>query len=156
MDPNSQNQRWSKWWFRLGHRGAGFSKLVTIAEIESNFRRFLAKLFRSTVGAMGFERKGGRLTVWVLIEGEHITPHDPTYRKYIRDTATAFFVAGFGPNTVVAVTAKLMAGSAQDGKPSEQMLILPTINFRELLTAENPETEHGPVRIIRTSREVSL
>jgi hypothetical protein len=43
-----------------------------------------------------------------------------------------FFESGLGQGTTVRMKVKLMAGSRQDGTPSEQLLIMPHINLLEI------------------------
>ena len=124
MNPNSANQLWSKWTFTVRHKGLGVSKLVTRAEVESNFAKFARKIFGSA-GVIDIKVKRGRLIVEILVESLSVTPHDPRYRDFVNTQASAFFVAGFGPETRVRTESKIMAGSKQDGTPAEQMLILP-------------------------------
>lgn len=94
-------------------------------EIKTNSARFLTKLLGTTTGQMGVEVERGTLIIRVRAEGPPV--HDSEYVKYIREQSTAFFVSGFGPSTQVDVQAKLEAGSREDGRPSDQLLIMPSI-----------------------------
>lgn len=126
MNPNGQNQRWSRWTFTITKSGTGISGR-TRKEIVLNVNNFLKKLF-GTAGAFQLISEHGKLVIEVLVEDLDITPQDPFYVNYIDGMAKAFFVAGFGADTEVITEAKLVAGSAQTGAPAEQLLILPTIH----------------------------
>lgn len=126
MNPNGQNQWWSLWKFRVEHKGLGTSKPVTREELKTNLGRFARKMFGSA-GTMAFDVLRGKLEIKILVENAQGVAHDPAYCDYVRTQWTAFLVAGFGPSTVVTMESKLMSGSRQDGTPSDQMVVLPSL-----------------------------
>ena len=131
MNPNGQNQLWSKWTTKIQFRGKGFSMATTKDVLVSNYRKFARKLFGSSAGAFEFKtvrENGGQYLVFVLrIEDLDITPQDPAYVSWISEQSEFFFKHAFGPGVVVTVTGEIMAGSRQDGSPSDQWIILPSI-----------------------------
>jgi len=123
VDPNSQNQRWSKWvWFvkpgRMIQR--------PFVDVKANCARFGRKAFGS-VSRMNVTQTGRGYIIEVLTEGHPV--HDQNFVEYMRENWEEFFVSGFGLGTKVKMTAKLMAGSRQDGTPSAQMLIIPSLKI---------------------------
>lgn len=121
MNPNSQNQRWSKWvWFVV----PGIIKSRPFREVVDNISRFGRKGFGSS-SQMRVRQTGRGYIIELLTEGAPV--HDPTYRKYMDECWKKFFTNGFGQGTTVKMSAKLMAGSPQNGQPSEQMLIIPPL-----------------------------
>lgn len=132
MNPNSANQLWSRWTFEIDELG----RHVPRADVELNALRWLRKGFGSAGRARLTEiqtypfPRGRRMgTTWridVLIEGK--PAHDPAF---VQSVATQFgrdFVSkGWGPLAQSRVTAEVLAGSKQDGKPPAQMIELPTI-----------------------------
>jgi hypothetical protein len=79
--------------------------------------------------------------VEVLTEGHPV--HDPQFKQYMADNWRLFFVSGFGLGTAVKMTAKLMAGSRQDGTASEQLIIMPTISDPALKHLHFKRRTHG-------------
>ena len=128
MNPNSQNQRWSKWVFFV-EPGRIFRRAWT--DVESNCARFGRKAFGSASQMrVRHQQRIGRSSgylIEVLTEGSPV--HDPQFQNYMRENWQRFFQQGFGPNTRMRMTAKLMAGSRQDGTPRAQMLIMPAMDF---------------------------
>ena len=80
---------------------------------------------------MKFDMSDGELDIKVLVENASGVAHDQAYCDYIKTQWTAFFVKGFGPSVRVSMQSKLMAGSRQDGTPSEQMLIAPALSLNQ-------------------------
>jgi hypothetical protein len=139
MDPNSQHQTWSVWSITVPW--ASCPKRPGLADIRENGRRFFRQLFRTDVGQM----RVGELTrpaapgavpntPWALciecrVEG--VAVHDPQLRaaaeRQIRDH---FLARGFGQAAAdqATVDAVLLAGDTQDGKPPQQVIVLPTIH----------------------------
>jgi hypothetical protein len=131
MNPNSSNQWWGKWTFTVSQTAKGHSRLVTRTELETHFARFARSLF-GTAGQARIDRTNNRLVLQMLIEGGNVVPHDPFFVEHVRQRAAAFFTKGLGAGITVSVEAKLMAGSRQDGTPSEQLLIIPAISDPDL------------------------
>lgn len=123
MQPNSQNQMWSKWvWFVQPERIVPRS----LQEVKANCARFGRKAFGSASNMRVRKNSRGYL-IELLTEGHPV--HDPQFVKYMRDNWTSFFMSGFGLSTKVKMSAKLMAGSRQDGTPSDQLLIIPALTI---------------------------
>jgi hypothetical protein len=93
--------------------------------VHVNTARFLRKAFGAASEARIAKQTGGEWVVEVRSEGHPV--HDPTYVNFISTALLQFFIVGFGIGTTVAVTAKLEAGSAQDGTPAAQLVMLPSI-----------------------------
>lgn len=125
MNPNSQNQIWSKWvWFIV----PGVIKQRSFSVVKDNIARFGIKAFGS--GSQARIRQTGRgYILEILTEGHPV--HDPAFKQYMKENWEKFFVSGFGNGTTVKMTAKLMAGSGQEGKPADQMLILPKLEVSD-------------------------
>lgn len=120
MNPNSAHQTWSKWIItvRPGHRFVpSFETTVT------NTSRFLRKAFGST-GQFQIKRYFAAWVITVFVEGD-THPDDPAAFTYFSRALTEFFRNGFGPSTQVQVKARLMAGARLDGRPADQLLIVP-------------------------------
>lgn len=125
MNPNSQHQIWSKWQFGVV---PGRKLRRSIEEIKVNCQRFGRKAFgsaaamRITIPTIDGVRC---LLVEVLAEGHPV--HDPKYVEWMGDQWRTFFTKGFGNGTVMRLETKIEAGSRQDGTPSDQLIILPSI-----------------------------
>jgi hypothetical protein len=128
MDPNSRGQLWSRWTFRV------FGQRHTLAEIELNFAKWARKGFGS-VGRVRVRERIGRLgSVYIMeaeIEGR--PAHDPGYVAAVERGFSDFVRKGFGDLAVGSVKVKILAGDVQDGRPREQLVVMPTINLRDLL-----------------------
>lgn len=120
MNPNSANQYWSKWVIEV----IPFRPMRSPQEIEVNVARFLRKMFGSTASAK-FTLNTTPMQFEVLAEGHPAT--DPSYVAYCTQNLQKFFTMGFGIGTKVTVAASLKAGSAQDGTPSAQLIVLPSL-----------------------------
>lgn len=119
-NPNGQNQRWSMWTFEVHEVGRHVPK----RDVEYN----VAKWLRAGFGSAGKVRVNWTRTGWriqCLIEGP--TVHDPAYVASVRRQFAAFVVKGWGPLSFGSTKTKLMAGSREDGRPSEQMVEMPSI-----------------------------
>jgi hypothetical protein len=123
MDPNSANQRWSKWKIVVT---PGFTRSRDFREFQDNTARFLRKGFGSA-SQCRIRYSGTRYEIEVLAEGK--PAHDPEFVAYYQRSFEKFFTNGFGVGTEVKVSARIMAGSLQDGTPSEQMIMLPSIRL---------------------------
>jgi hypothetical protein len=124
MNPNSQNQRWSKWvWFVV----PGTIKARPFLVVRDNCARFGRKAFGSA-SQMRVRRNLRGYIIEVMTEGHPV--HDPTYVDFMRKNWDRFFTEGFGNGTTTKMSAKLLAGSRQDGKPSDQLLILPQLSIQ--------------------------
>jgi hypothetical protein len=136
VDPNSANQRWSKWFITIY---TGGTKAPAFADVKANCARFARKGFGSASNMhIEVQRRptyaGGRrdvVLIQVLTEGQPV--HDPGYVAYMRASWTRFAIAGWGNGTRVELDAKLMAGSRQDGSPTDQLIIAAPIAVEDTL-----------------------
>lgn len=127
MNPNSAHQTWSKWTFTVKPQQA--HRILTPedkASAHANIARFGRKKFGSA-SQMRLTFKPIVLVVEVRTEGHPV--HDPQYQEWMLKEWRAFFAVGFGMETTVALEAHMEAGSKQDGTPSDQLVILPTLSL---------------------------
>lgn len=138
MNPNSQNQTWSKWTFDVvsGTRNPSFTMMKEMAA------RFARIVFHSAtnmnvkevtlVDPNGVPVRGWRIEI--LSEGHPV--QEPDFReKMIRTWKEKFFAPGLGPGTTVRSEVKLMAGENPLGQPDDQMIILPPLEFVQEVNA---------------------
>lgn len=124
MDPNSQHQIWSLWTFIVT---PGMVMERPFRDVKYNLSRFARNAFGST-SQINIVWDGKSYVIKIRSEGH--PAHDPSYQKYFLENFTKFFVNGFGLGTSVNMLVKVEAGDKQDGKPAEQLIILPSINLR--------------------------
>lgn len=133
MNPNSQHQIWSRWQFTI-HPGGRRPDFKTV---EYNFRRWLQATFQTEVGqarlfhrvvrtnGLSYEYYAGEAYV------EGIPAHDPVLVMRVRQNFLRNFVhTGFGPLATSDVTATIVAGDKQDGKPAAQLVVMPTVGAK--------------------------
>lgn len=125
MNPNSGNQMWSLWEYRVYPTALRRPDYPTVKANCARFGRLVfgsASQMRLRCATDGV----GRLywEVAVLSEGHPV--HDPQYVTWVHDQWRSFFHSGFGA-CEVQVHARLEAGDRQDGTPPDQMIILPTL-----------------------------
>ena len=125
MDPNSQHQIWSRWIFGVEANPQKLPKARVCAE---NARTYFAKLFRSTVGRVRCDAQGTYYCFVAEMEGP--PAHDPAYARSVRRGFRSRFMAqGFGAGArLVRFDVAVLAGDTQDGKPPEQMLVMPPLS----------------------------
>lgn len=123
MNPNSAHQMWSKWTITVAP-----AKTIPRNEptVKTNAIRFVRKAFGLATQMRITKQSNGLWVFQIRTEGHPV--HDTTYVTYMTQAFQQFFIAGFGLGTKVSVTAKLEAGSAQDGKPASQLVILPSLH----------------------------
>lgn len=122
MNPNTAHQLWSKWTIVI-RPGRPFAPDFEVVRV--NTARFMRKAFGSA-GQCRVRRFARAWVVEVLAEAER-HPHDrDTFTAVSRDF-TRFFRNGFGEAADVRVKARLMAGQRLDGRPPDQLLILPAL-----------------------------
>jgi len=145
MNPNSQHQLWSLWvWtvtpprqklektaqlFAFGGKKvkAKQTKSRNFEEVKTNCLRFGRKAFGST-GQMNISHwSNGQYIVKVRTEGHPV--HDPNYVRWMNSNWQKFFTEGFGKGTTSTLETKLEAGDAQNGKPRDQLIILPPFHI---------------------------
>ena len=132
MNPNSQHQQWSLWTFTVTPGDP--RKNPSRKEMAYNCAKFGRQMFGST-GQMKVEQskdgEGKFWTVWVRTEGHPV--HDPQFRERMIEAWAKFFRSGFGAGTHTHCQTKHEAGDQQDGKPPDQLLILPPLRVDELM-----------------------
>ena len=120
MDPNSKNQRWSRWRFRV--RDAG--RIVPRADVELNFARWARAGFGSVTKAK-IDRDALGWILTCVTEGA--TAEDLGYVMSVRsDFERKFLFSGFGPMASVELTTCVLAGDTRSG-PASQWVEIPTI-----------------------------
>lgn len=126
MNPNSAHQRWSQWTFAIR---ATPRRLPGHDEVLDAARRFFRMLFRTTAGQVRIEIRGRIYTVQIQVEGPDA--HDPQVREQVRTQFFSDFVhKGFGPGaSLIEMEVRLLAGSAEDGRPRAQLLVLPPLSL---------------------------
>lgn len=134
MNPNSEHQIWSRWVFTVTSRRKARGPYQvkgpqrSFGEIEQNCARFGRKAFGAATEMLVQNRiEGTKVVHTIQFRTEGHPVHDPSYVAYMLTNFTRFFVAGFGPGTEVKLDTRLEAGSRQDGKPSDQLIMLPPL-----------------------------
>lgn len=129
MNPNSENQIWSKWDFFIIPSPTWVKTFGAYTDtfkfVKDSCARFGRELFGSPsmmnvqqkvhCGAMAF-------TVEIITEGHPVGDHH--FRDCIEKRWRMFFKKAFGEETTLHMAAKLMAGKRDDGQPPDQMVIL--------------------------------
>jgi hypothetical protein len=127
MDVNSQHQIWSRWTFVVV---ADKRKMPSMLECRENARKF----FREGFGSIGRAKIDQYDQTYVfVVEVEGPPAHDPEYRKSVaRQFKKNFINRGFGYSARLQdMEVRILSGDKQDGKPADQMIVLPSINLRE-------------------------
>jgi hypothetical protein len=118
MNPNSGNQRWSKWTFTIRPGG---TKRPDFATVKANAARVGRKYF-GAASAMKIDLSaGGIVTIQVRTEGHPV--HDPAYVATTTQLWERWAIGGWGNGTRLECQAKLEAGSYQDGRPVDQLIL---------------------------------
>lgn len=147
MDPNSQHQRWSRWVFGIE---ANPTKCPDHLVVVDNARRYFRKAFK-TVGRVRCDRQGTYYCLIVEIEGP--PAHDPGFVDALkRDFAERFLAAGFGASArLTRFEVALLAGDAEDGRPPDQMLVMPRAILATSLGGQPPAQTLGMPNIPSTA-----
>lgn len=126
MNPNSANQRWSFWEYRVYPDG---TKKPTFHTVKENCARFGRKVFGSAteMNIQAAVDDHGRLYWEIKVRTEGHPVHEGPYTEYVHELWVVFFKNGFGPSCEVQSHARLEAGSRQDGTPSDQLIIMPRL-----------------------------
>ena len=123
MNPNSQNQRWSRWTFTV-------KPVLWRPLIFESVRETCARFGRVTFGTasqMNVARDPVRC-VWVVqVRTEGHPVHDPAFVQSMSTQWRLMFEHNFPQGCTVTVDAQLEAGSRQDGTPPDQLVMLPSI-----------------------------
>lgn len=125
MDPNSQHQRWSKWWF-IVH--PGITKRPTYLMVRDAAATY-ARIHFGMTTAMEVKEEFNRdtkKTEWhIKVRSEGHPIHDPIYVEAMTRLWRRWVARGFGPDALLEVReAKLEAGDRQDGTPRDQLIIM--------------------------------
>lgn len=121
MDPNSQNQMWSRWVFIVHAIG----RKVSYEDVKTNAARWIRLGFGST-GVCRVSRTPDGWKIEAKVEG--VPAHDPKYVEHVKLEFNRNFVAkGWGPVAWGTVHSRVLAGSLQDGKSAPQWVEIPTI-----------------------------
>ena len=129
MDPNSQHQRWSLWEYRVYPDG---TRMPPFPLVKENCARF-GKLQFGTASEMRVKQatdEHGKMywEIADLTEGHPV--HDPKYTEWMHEQWRKFFAKGFGYRCEVQCHARLEAGDREDGKPADQLIIMPPLSFQ--------------------------
>lgn len=123
MNPNSTNQRWSRWAFVVRPGG---TKRPPFEDVKANAARFARKGFGSASQMNVSSYSDGTVRIMVRTEGHPV--HEPTYVEWMTAQWQRWALNGWGPGTVLSCAeAKLEAGSRQDGTPADQLIIAPQV-----------------------------
>lgn len=125
INPNSQNQMWSRWNFGVQ---ADLNKMPSLRECEANAKIYFRKLFGS-VGRGRVLRHGNYYAFQVEVEKGGA--HDPDYQTAVKkDFIGNFMFKGFGYSArLIRFKVRILAGNKEDGKPSDQLLVIPRIQL---------------------------
>jgi hypothetical protein len=91
--------------------------------------RYFRAGFKTDVAQVRCDRAGKEYTLTIRVEGPPAT--DPFYRDTVRsDFKERFMKPGFGNGAWLRTfDVVILAGDAENGKPPEQMLMMPTIKL---------------------------
>lgn len=130
MDPNSANQTWSRWtWEIVPSRSL---LMWTFPEVRTNCARFAKRAF-----GLATQMRVTQVDNWWRVDTrtEGHPAHDPSFRAWMLGNWDKFLRAGFGSDSKIDVEVKVEAGSLQDGTPSQQLIIMPTIEIEPEVVA---------------------
>lgn len=116
MNPNSQNQLWSKWTFTVVGRP------VAILDLRTASLAWLRKVFGSH-GRARVRMTGSKVIIEAQIEGA--PAQDPEFVKSVRQRFSRFVFDGFGRTAMCNVKVKILSGDAQDGRPRNHLVVMP-------------------------------
>ena len=127
IDPNSAHQLWARYTFKV-YGG----RVVDDREARLNITRWLRCMFGS-VGRVRFlttiEGPFGTVVFTTELEAEGKPAHDPTYAKYVRGEWDKLVEKGWGRTAISVTHIKVLAGDLQNGKPREQLVVMPYIKL---------------------------
>lgn len=127
MNPNSTNQRWSQWTYRVFPDG---TKKPPYALVKENCARFGRTIF-GAASEMKIEQakdpRNGRLYWEIVTRSEGHPAHDPKFVQWMHAQWAQFLKHGFGEQSEILAVSSLIAGSRQDGTPADQWIALPKL-----------------------------
>jgi hypothetical protein len=122
MNPNSDHQMWSLWVYEI----SGATKGQFFNDVVRNCARFGTKAF-GHAAQMRVLQYQSHWEVRIMAEGYPV--HDDKFVAWMHEQWRNFLLKGFGYSSVVAASAKLLAGRPQDGRPADQLIIMPTLTM---------------------------
>lgn len=125
MDLNTQHSVWSLWTFTVHpeHRVE-----LDFEVIRVNCARFGRKVFGSAAQmCVETERWDTGTACVVKVRAEGHPAQDPQYVGYVAELWARFFKNGFGQGSRITHEVKWEAGDRGDGRPPDQLVILPRI-----------------------------
>ena len=127
MNPNSANQRWSFWEYRIYPERTRRPDYQTV---KGNSARFGRLMFgrASEMRVVHATDTYGRPYWEVAVRSEGHPVHDPTYVLWMHNEWQRFFQQVFGQTCEVQPHARLEAGDRQDGTPPDQLIMLPRLH----------------------------
>lgn len=125
MQVNSANQIWSRWTFGVQ---ASPDKLPLLRECKKNFAGWCKMGFGSAGRARIFKPSVLEYVFEVEVEGP--PANDPQYKTHIKREFIGYFMfKGFGyQSSLVRFDVKPLAGHFEDGKPADQMIVIPPLS----------------------------
>ena len=125
MDPNSTHQMWSFWEYRVYPGGV---TRPPFPRVRANCARFGRLMFGSASEMRIIEATDeGRLYWEIAVRTEGHPVHDPQYAEWMHAQWRRFLTNGFGAASEIRCHARLEAGDRQDGRPADQLIIMPAL-----------------------------
>jgi hypothetical protein len=124
MNFNSAHQVWSLWQYRVYPETRPSFLLV-----KDNCARFGRLAFGSASQmriAQAYDTHG-RLYWEIAIRTDGHPVHERPYVEWMHDHWRTFFRQGFGQACEIQAHARLEAGDRQDGRPADQLIVLPLL-----------------------------
>ena len=128
MNPNSQHQRWSLWEYRVYPDAMHRPPFGMVKENAARFGRLMfgnASQMRIRCATDAYCRLFWEIAV--LSEGHPV--HDPQWTEWMNAQWTQFFRKRFGASCEVQCHARLEAGDREDGRPPDQLIVLPGLKL---------------------------
>lgn len=97
---------------------------MPLKDVQYNAAKWAAQLF-GTVGQMRVTERVYDWTIELQIEG--VPAHDPDCVVAVRKAFCGFVEKGWGPLAMSGVSVEILAGDLQDGKPRQQVVVMPSI-----------------------------
>jgi hypothetical protein len=126
MNPNSAHQLWSLWQYRVE---PSWTRHLSFATVKANVARFGRLLFGSASEMrLHCATDGdGRLYWEITVRTEGHPVHDPQYVEWMHARWRQFLAQGFGATSPIRAHARLEAGDRQDGRPADQLIVMPAL-----------------------------
>lgn len=125
MDPNSQHQRWSKWWFVVHPGGSKWPTFPMVREAAATYARLHFGMTTAMEVREEFNFHTNKTEWHIKVRSEGHPVHDPDFVEAMTRLWERWVERGFGPGSRLEVReAKLEAGDRQDGSPRDQLIIM--------------------------------